>query len=993
MKRCAPRDHPRSRPEPDVLRSGGYPRAPRRRACIARFPGKTVAFGIWLLAVLPLSAAGAGDSARLGDHGDSGDAVLLKDDWSFRIGDDARWSDPSLDEVDWRPVSFPVGWSPSLGEGEFVWYRAAVWLPDRLMRTADLPLAIRIGPVNSAYQVFVGGELLGGVGTIDADPGKSRLDYDSHGLFVVPARLLLQGGRLVVALRVWRDPQTLATVGGPFEGTPEVGRFDVLLHREMDTRVLALVLCLFFAVLGLFHLELFRRIRRDKSFLWLGGLAIGLSMYTLLRSPWKSFLHLDFESAKDLEHVIAFLLIPAFIQFSWQLLGERISPVVRAYQWANAGAAALAALPGLRLNFRLLPIWQAAMLVALCGGAFKVVRRAVDGHSEARIMLPGYIAVATAIANDVLVDRGLYNFARLTPIGFAVLLASFAASVANHLLRSDQEREELNRGLQRASQRTAELAASSEAKSRFLAVMSHEIRTPLNAVLGTNKLLLERPLGPEERALCEGAERSGQALMALIDDVLDFSRIESDHLEFSKEPFGVEAICEEAFDITSPRAAEKGLDFALLLEPALPTRVVGDAVRLRQILVNLMSNAVKFTTTGWIFVEVARSSRASADGISFRITDTGVGIEAENLELIFDRFRQVDSSNSRKYAGVGLGLAICKSLAERMGGAVRVSSRPAEGSTFELWLPLPAAGDEVSGTSPWAAGRTVRVFGLPQATHRCVSRLLEAAGATLVGDSAGDPVLDRRIDAEIEGVSEDSGDGSRTARSDAPPAAVRSKLILSYAATLGAKSASEETRLGTTELGIPIRPSQLRQRLMEIWGVVSHPGERARSESSREHSVARALLRVLVADDDEIGRKISCAMLRNLGIVAELAVDGVEALRRIEAEPYDLVFLDLQMPGLDGIEVARRARASLGIRCPRLVALTANVVRKDREECVAVGIVRFVTKPILPENLLAVVREFELERTSGAMTRGGLESPGELDSQNAAGADRRGNGA
>ncbi len=909
-----------------------------------------------LLFLPPLASAGAA-----GTVDDAASVVTLREGWSFRVGDSPEWSQPELATGLWQPVVFPVGWSPDLGAGDFVWYRATLAVASSVVGFDDLPLAIRMSPVNSAYEIFANGERLGGVGTIGASPRESRLDYDTRGLFVVPKRFLTPGGSLVVALRVWRDPQTLATVGGPFEGVPEVGRFDYLLKREMLARVLGLVLALFFAALGVFHLELYRRTRRDRSFLWLGGLAIGLGAYTLLRTPWKSFLQLEFESAKDLEHVVAFLLIPAFIEFVWRLLEVPVSPFVRAYQWANVCVAVLASLPGLALNFRLLPVWQGAMIAALGAGAYKVSRRALEGLPEARIMLPGYIAVAAAITNDVLVDRGIYFAARLTPLGFAALLSSFAASISNRLLRSDSDLEELHRGLERrVIERTAELVAANEAKSRFLAVMSHEIRTPLNAVLGANRVLLERSLGPDERALCEGAERSGQALLSLIDDVLDFSRIESNKLDLALEAFDLEVICEEAFDITSPRAAEKGLDCAVFVDPALPSLVIGDAVRLRQILVNLLSNAVKFTSGGWVLFEVSAAENAASGTIQFRVSDSGVGIEAENLEVVFDRFRQVDSSNSRRYAGVGLGLAICRALAEQMRGSITVASRPGVGSTFELLLPLPASTAADPGLVHWAAGRSLLVTGLPQATRKCLVRSLELAGAKVkVADEerVSSPL---HYDAEIEWSppADKSGAGGSLRT---PP--LRLRILPVGRVDEALSPAGDEPSWST--LPMPARPSELRRRLCKAWGLESRVGGRPRSASSQVRDLSRMLLRVLVADDDEMGRRVTCAMLQNIGVASEVAVDGVEALQKIGASSFDLAFLDLQMPGLDGLEVARRAKESLGAACPWLVALSANVVASDRQACIAAGMERFVAKPVRPESLLAVVRELEEFRRSG----------------------------
>jgi CheY-like chemotaxis protein/anti-sigma regulatory factor (Ser/Thr protein kinase) len=408
------------------------------------------------------------------------------------------------------------------------------------------------------------------------------------------------------------------------------------------------------------------------------------------------------------------------------------------------------------------------------------------------------------------------------------------------------------------------------------------------------------------------------------------------------------------------RAAEKRIDFALVLDRDLPVSVVGDALRLRQVLVNLIGNAVKFTERGWVLVEVHPESAPGSSSVRFRVSDTGPGIAADQIELVFERFRQIDSSFSRRFPGAGLGLAICKALVHHMGGSLSAESRLGVGSKFEVTLPLPASAGDRPVPRPWALGRKVRLRCLPEATLRSVTQLLEGAGAAVVEGADPGAAMTGRVDLEIAGPADPSAGAETGDIGPATGTACARRLELVH--SLKAEDDPAGSAEAVDRLALPLRPSVLRQYLCELWQVPDRNRGRIRTHDSRAHDMGRLPLRVLVADDDEMGRKITCAMLANMSVRPIAVGDGAEALRAIETSSFDLVFLDLQMPLLDGVEVARRARQLLGEACPRLVALSANVTKADRERCAHVGIRRFVAKPVRPEALLEVLRALELER-------------------------------
>jgi PAS domain S-box-containing protein len=504
--------------------------------------------------------------------------------------------------------------------------------------------------------------------------------------------------------------------------------------------------------------------------------------------------------------------------------------------------------------------------------------------------------------------------------------------------------------------------AANRAKSHFLAMVSHEIRTPLNGILGMADLLTDTTLTAEQTAYVKAVKTSGDTLLSLIEEILDFSKIEAGRIDLAARPFALAAFVEEAAELLGPRAQAKGLEIGCFVDERLPPEVVGDAARLRQVLFNLAGNAIKFTEQGGVSIIVEPGERP--DAVTFAVSDTGIGIAAQDQARIFLEFEQGDGGSTRKFGGTGLGLAISKRIIESMGGSIALDSRPGAGATFRITVPLPHSAD--AGAAPPLAvpdltGQDILIVAPAAIEAALIARRLQRWGAHTV------IVPDEQVAAALlpeqtwSTILVDDALGMPTSEALARmAAAIPRRLVLVTPATRD-KLAALKAAGFTGYLVKPVRVASLAARFAAD-DAFDRGAAAETPEASREARPAGSLS-ILVAEDNEINALLARALLVKLGHRPVMAATGAAAVEsfiaaRAAGTPYDRVLMDVHMPGMDGIEATRRIRAleaeTDSIRTP-IVALTAATSTEDRDACLAAGMDGFLVKPLDRERLAAVL--------------------------------------
>jgi PAS domain S-box-containing protein len=547
----------------------------------------------------------------------------------------------------------------------------------------------------------------------------------------------------------------------------------------------------------------------------------------------------------------------------------------------------------------------------------------------------------------------------------------------------NRELEATNKQLEEAIARANVMAMASEVanctKSQFLANMSHEIRTPINGVIGFSNLLLDTELSSEQRDYAEAVRDSAEILLKLINDILEFSKLEAKKMALEQIPFDLRTTVEGVAELLSLRAREKGLDFEVRYGQDAPRRVVGDPGRIRQVLTNLAGNALKFTEKGFVFIDVGWQPLVDGQAVfRFAVEDSGIGISEEKLEFIFEKFTQADASMTRRYGGTGLGLAISKQIVEFMGGTIGVTSTLGRGSTFWFAIPLGLGETPQSLSIPAASLEGVRALIVDRSEINRQTLLDLTSNWGMKSDAAATPeealaalrdacasgrpygmaIIDSGFQDDMESV-------GRRIQSDPQ---LKDTVLIAIAAVGKRGDARRFSEAGfAAYLVRPIHTETLMEALAAAWGsklqgvaaplITRHTLAEARASQAPARVSGPEGVHVLIAEDNLLNQKLALKMMEKLGCRADLAGNGREALRMIERDRYDLVFMDCQMPDMDGYEasaIIRRREKESGGHLP-IIAMTAHAMTGDRDKCIKAGMDDYISKPIRREEILQAI--------------------------------------
>ncbi|GAB5409575.1 MAG: hypothetical protein BalsKO_19400 [Balneolaceae bacterium] len=876
-------------------------------------------------------------------HFDTEKPVELSGEWLFFWNELLSSSDIDSSK-NGQPKAFTELWNEDseLGSNGFATYKATIYLP-----TVRLPLALDIPDFYSSYRLFVNGTEIARNGI----PNTSKETYTPYWL---PKTIVLgeiSSDTLDLVLHVSNFHHKK---GGAYQAI-KIGAAERLINTRYLQYGYAFLLTGALLMGGLFFFGLYLFGRHETTILYFSMFCI---VYSYRIIGFGSYpLHFLFQDIPwivtlKLEYITLFLSGYLFGIYTLNLYPKETSKML-VYFLSGISLLFLAIsllLPPSVFTHLVTPYFLVLILYILY--AFWVYTKAALNKSVGAPFALGSTGVVFVVfLFEIMVYFGLLNeFLLLNFIGY--LSFFFFQS----LILSYRFAESLKLAKIQAEE-------SSLAKSQFLSTMSHEIRTPLNAVIGLSGLLSDSNLNDKQKEYSKTIKKSGESLLSIINNILDYSKIESGKLELEKSEFNLKELIEMVFDLTSSVNIKEDLELIYQLEDDVPEFVVGDSTRLQQVLINLVANAIKFTSKGHVLVQISTVDK-DANNLKFEIKDTGIGIPESRMGRLFQSFSQVDASSTRKYGGTGLGLVISKKLVEAMGGSISAESTINKGSTFRFTVSVESS-PRKKDAIPSSILKGKSIFILDDNLTNLSILKLQLEKAEIVVDTFDKPkeILSKvevfsKYDFGILDMQMPEFDGIHVAK-ELRSHFDKKTLPLVLLSSVHELEDQDQRNLFNLYLTKPIKQTQLLNNLERIF-ITTDTTKPDRLKESTETNFLGVNISILIAEDNLINQKVATRILQRLGLSADIAQDGQHAIDMVQEKEYDLIFMDMEMPVLDGLEATRKIKLiekSLP-KIPKIIAMTANALPGDRERCLQAGMDDFVSKPITVESLKTILKKW-----------------------------------